>query len=474
MNEQAFIPSVDSLQHFTLAKCLDEKLNMLVRDEAGLANPLTISLVIPTKIDVVKETREYELIVMRHVLSECSQLVDLGYLDEIIVVDGSLNRRGESDYSVLKRVVETAFDELDLFQRQVKLILENKAIAINAKNGFFDFIVKVVHQFDPNISRVLDRFNLYDMTSFTAIPSGKGAALWLSVPITKGDVVCFVDSDIMNFSKEFVVALCHPLIQTWNDATSQINMVKACYKRFTVSLELEKKHYFGGRVTRLFIIPLLRVLAEEFPNIFGGFDSLKYPLSGEFTVRKEILEDIEFPNDYGIDFSMIKQIVNKSDFSSIYQVDLGIFHHLGQSSKGLDEMIIQITNQLLESLEEKVVLSKRQKKRIISEYVREVECMLPYYRRMVDEISEYISKELNVKISLAQFYSERIELERFQRFLVVFKEALINGSKAEWISLPPWAKLEEKVNLYAVRTMLRRRTNQSTFSRLKEAGLFYE
>ena len=87
MNEQAFISSIDSLQHFTLAKCLDEKLNMLVRDEAGLANPLTISLVIPTKIDVVRETREYELIVMRHVLSECSQLVDLGYIDEIIVVD---------------------------------------------------------------------------------------------------------------------------------------------------------------------------------------------------------------------------------------------------------------------------------------------------------------------------------------------------------------------------------------------------
>ena len=49
-----------SYKNFDLNDCLNKKLKTLIRDEADLRRPLVISLVIPTKIDVGRKTRELE------------------------------------------------------------------------------------------------------------------------------------------------------------------------------------------------------------------------------------------------------------------------------------------------------------------------------------------------------------------------------------------------------------------------------
>jgi len=90
-------------------------------------------------------------------LSECRKLIDLGYLDEILVIDASIDQNGEPDFTPLIKVVQTAFEELDLFKKQVCLLRENRAEAMNARRGFFDFIVRVVHQFDKNLFHVLEK-----------------------------------------------------------------------------------------------------------------------------------------------------------------------------------------------------------------------------------------------------------------------------------------------------------------------------
>ncbi|MBS7627112.1 hypothetical protein KEJ51_08820, partial [Candidatus Bathyarchaeota archaeon] len=258
-----------SYKRLNIPKCIDKKLETLVSDEADLRRPILISLVIPTKIDVGKRTRELEIEVLKRMLSECSKLVDLGYIDEIIIVDGSLDEQGKIDFSTLINVIETAYEELDLFRKQVGLIRENRSEAMHARRGFFDFIVRVIHQFDPNIFHVLKKFGVQEKAGLIDFPHGKGAALWLAVPISEGDVICFVDSDIINFQKEFVVALCNPIVEGLRGSGGRIVMTKACYNRLTFTYEAPKGTYtFGGRVTRLFAIPLLRVLTEEFPETF--------------------------------------------------------------------------------------------------------------------------------------------------------------------------------------------------------------
>ena len=112
-----------SYEEITLEEAVSLKLNTFVLDEANLNRPLSISLIIPTKIDIEdEETRKLEIKVLGEVLSECRKLVDLGYLDEIIVIDGSRNEQGEPSYAVLEKVVETAYEELGLFKEQIKLL----------------------------------------------------------------------------------------------------------------------------------------------------------------------------------------------------------------------------------------------------------------------------------------------------------------------------------------------------------------
>jgi len=460
-----------SCKELNAKACLDNKLNILVEDEFGLSRPLSVSLVIPTKIDVTKETRDVELNVMRLVMSECSKLVDLGYLDEIIVIDGSLDEKGNADFNVLERVVETAYDELDLFKRQVRLINENKAQALMARRGFFDFIVKAVHQSDPNIFYALKKFWLYNTAGFSRIPMGKGAALWLSIPLTAGDVICFVDSDIMNFTKEFVMALCHPIISSWHDPKSWIKMVKACYRRLTVSFEpLGRKYFFGGRVTRLFAIPMLTVLSRMYPKIFGGLDSLNYPLSGECAMQRELLERTSFPNDYSIEIAILRQVAKSAGFTQMAQMDLDFFRHIGQTTGGLEKMVVQITSYIIKILEEEgVEFSESVWKRILMGYADEVEKLLVEYEGLFNELSKSIAQDLQVKPS----YSKNVDIEIFQGFLKLLDKAFKRTLGAGQFVFPSWSEIGRKTNYFVVSTLLRRRGNQSTFSRLKDTGLFY-
>jgi hypothetical protein len=465
------IPYLGSFKSVDVVKCLNRKLDLMVKDEADLPRPALVSLVIPTKIDVVKGTRELELDAMRRVMSECSQLVDVGYIDEIVVIDASVDEGGKPVFDVLEKVVETAFDELDLFRRQVMLINEHRAMARTARRGFFDFVVKAVHQFDENIVHVLKMYSGFDLNFPTGIPAGKGAALWLTTPITQGDVICFTDSDIMNFSKEFVIALCNPIIESWHQGKEGFSMVKACYRRLTVGFDpIVRKYIFGGRVTRLLAVPLLRVLTRVFPEVFSGMDSLRYPLAGEFSIRKQLLESIHFPNDYSIEFSMLKQALRQVDRSSLGQVDLEVFHHIGQSPIGLEKMVKQIVNCLMKQLDEEgIKLSGADKMRILSEYMDEVCAQLPRYEEAFSGVQKSVSSELGMEVS----YSKETDINSYCRFLRILGEALGEDSLVRQLILPSWTEVAERVNYVAASSMLRRRANQSTFARLKGTKLFY-
>ena len=461
------VTCLGSYKGFSIEKCLDRKLNSFVRDEADLPRPLAISLVIPTKIDVGRKKREFELDVLKRVLSECSKLIDLGYLDEIVVIDGSLGKNGRADFSTLNKVVETAYEELDLFRRQVGLLKRNRAQAMDAERGSFDFIVRTVHQFDRNLFHVLEKFDVPRKMGLEAIPPGKGAALWLALPMTQGDILCFLDSDIMNFTREFAVSLCHPIVENMGNGGQSFAMIKAYYDRLTMTYESPCGAYtLGGRVTRLFTIPLLRILTEEFPEIFAGCNSVRYPLSGEFSARRDLLESIYFPSDYSVELSILNQSIRRLSPSAVAQVDLETFFHIGQPVRGLDAMVSQISNRILRTLEsEGIVLSRKQRERVILRYRQAALAMLPHYWQTFSKIQDKIS--LDGKLH----YSKATDLRRFRRFYRQFRTDFISGPDTDQLILPSWRELSSTINYFAVSSLLRRRSNQSTYKRLSRARL---
>ncbi|MBC7091724.1 MAG: hypothetical protein H5T50_07460 [Nitrososphaeria archaeon] len=467
MSDRRIIPP--SIKNVNLEKSIEVKLNSMVVDEIGLFRPVLISVVIPTKIDAGKKTRRKELKTLSKILEECSKLADLGYIDEIIVIDASVYGGGKPDYSVLTKVIKTAYLHLRLFRREVDLIASSKAESLHASKGFFNFFVKVVHQFDPIITKLLENKNVFKKLDVERVPSGKGAALWLSVPMCNGDIVCFIDSDIMNFKKEIVISLCNPLIKSINNKASPKTIFsKAYYKRLTLRYESEAREFvFGGRVTRLFIKPMLRILSNRYPDIFKGFDKINYPLSGENAIFKNILESLYFPCDYNIELSTLYQIIKKYSVESIAQVDLDLFYHIGQSVKGLHNMVSQLSIYLVKLLEENgITLSEDTINKLVNEYLNESKRWIEKYKLIYYKDIQPLSKGIKAPIH----YSESTERERVELFSSIFLESVKNRGYESKI-LPAWKEFMSQNDYILLSSLLKYRVNQFTYDRLIKADL---
>lgn len=81
-----------------------------------------------------------------------------------------------------------------------------------------------------------------------ALP-GKGEVLWRSLLVTSGEIICFIDADLKDFSADFVSGTVGPLL---TDPTVQF--VKAMYDR-----PFGDSAGQGGRVTELVARPLLNL-----------------------------------------------------------------------------------------------------------------------------------------------------------------------------------------------------------------------
>jgi glucosyl-3-phosphoglycerate synthase len=86
---------------------------------------------------------------------------------------------------------------------------------------------------------------------------GKGDAMWRALPVLRGEYVCFLDADSERFGAHFVCGLLGPLL-----CEPKIEFVKGFYRRpFRIGeLTLEDE---GGRVTELTARPLLKLFYPE-------------------------------------------------------------------------------------------------------------------------------------------------------------------------------------------------------------------
>ncbi|RAJ66964.1 glucosyl-3-phosphoglycerate synthase [Streptomyces sp. Amel2xB2] len=163
-----------------------------------------------------------------------------------------------------------------------------------------------------------------------ALP-GKGEVLWRSLLVTSGDVVCFVDADLEDFSADFVSGVVGPLL-----TDPRLRLVKAMYDR-----PLGDDPAGGGRVTELVARPLLNL---HWPQLAGFVQ----PLGGEYAARRSLLERLPFPVGYGVELGLLVDALHTAGLDALAQVDVGVRHHRHQSGQALGRMAaaIQHTAQL--------------------------------------------------------------------------------------------------------------------------------
>ncbi|MFJ8155310.1 glucosyl-3-phosphoglycerate synthase [Streptomyces sp. NPDC094468] len=153
-----------------------------------------------------------------------------------------------------------------------------------------------------------------------AVP-GKGEVLWRSLLVTTGDIVCFVDADLREFSSDFVTGIVGPLL-----TDPDVDLVKAMYDR-----PLAGSAGQGGRVTELMARPLLNM---HWPQLAGFVQ----PLGGEYAGRRSLLEQLPFPVGYGVELGMLVDALHLVGLDALAQVDVGVRKHRHQDGQALGRM----------------------------------------------------------------------------------------------------------------------------------------
>ena len=169
---------------------------------------------------------------------------------------------------------------------------------------------------------------------------GKGEALWRSLAATSGDIVVFVDSDLISPHPMFVPRLVGPLL-----TGDGIHLVKSFYRR---PLNVgdgsagggAERASGGGRVTELVARPLLAALRPE-------LGCMLQPLGGEYAASRELLTSLPFAPGYGVEIGLLVDTFDKLGLDAIAQVNLGVRAHRNRPLEELGAMSRQVIATLL-------------------------------------------------------------------------------------------------------------------------------
>ena len=173
---------------------------------------------------------------------------------------------------------------------------------------------------------------------------GKGENLWKAIYQCEGDILVYIDADIKNIHPRFVYGLVAPLIYR-----PEIHYVKAFYDRPLASSQGSRPSG-GGRVTEILIRPL-------FSLFFPELTALIQPLSGEYAVRRQVLDKIPFPIGYGVETSHLIDVYHSWGLQAIAQTDLDRRVHRNQHTRDLGKMAFGILQTFLKRLEALGILS---------------------------------------------------------------------------------------------------------------------
>jgi glucosyl-3-phosphoglycerate synthase len=162
---------------------------------------------------------------------------------------------------------------------------------------------------------------------------GKGEAMWKSLFVTRGDLLVFMDADLLDWDTHFVPGLLGPLL-----TRPEIALVKGFYERPLLGgtgPADESAAYEGGRVTELTARPLLGVLHPELAG-------LVQPLAGEWAVRRSLFASLSGPTGYAVETAALIDTARALGAGAIAQVDLGRRAHRHQALRDLGAMATQI------------------------------------------------------------------------------------------------------------------------------------
>lgn len=150
---------------------------------------------------------------------------------------------------------------------------------------------------------------------------GKGTSMLDGLWKAQNEIVLYLDGDIYNFDLNLIELMTQPLVN------NECDFVKG------------KFHRTAGRVTELTAKPLLKAF---FPEV----SQIEQPLGGIIAARKDLLKNVSFESDYGVDIGILIDVHQLG--ARIHEIDIGKIDHDHQPLSQLGHMSSQIVRVILD------------------------------------------------------------------------------------------------------------------------------
>lgn len=261
---------------------------------------------------------------------------------------------------------------------------------------------------------------------------GKGRNVWYCMGYVlasgRSESVALHDCDITTYSRDMLARLIYPV------AHPQFNyeFCKGFYARVA-----EGK--INGRVSRLLVTPLLRALKKVFgdSHYLEYMDSFRYPLAGEFSFRRDVLNDIRIPSDWGLEIVVLSEMHRNYSNNRLCQVDIAdVYDHkhqdlsLDDAKAGLSKMSIDITKALFRKL-------ATQGHTFNTETFRTLKAT--YFRIALDFVETYHNDAVMNGLHL-DIHGEEEAVEMFARNIMTAGEAFLTNPM-EKPFVPSWNRV---------------------------------
>jgi len=181
---------------------------------------------------------------------------------------------------------------------------------------------------------------------------GKGRNVWYCYGYVlasgRAESVALHDCDIVTYDRSMLARLIYPVA----NPAFNYEFAKGYYARVATQK-------LNGRVSRLLVTPLIRALKKVYGSLdyLEYLDSFRYPLSGEFSMRTDVLNDIRIPSDWGLEIGVLSEMKRNYSTNRICQVDIAdVYDHKHQplseedASRGLSKMSTDICKAIFRKL----------------------------------------------------------------------------------------------------------------------------
>ena len=273
----------------------------------------------------------------------------------------------------------------------------------------------------------------FDALGIAPNQAGKGRNVWYCMGYYlasgRGTSVALHDADVITYQREMLARLFYPVAHP------------------TFGYAFAKGYYFrsdgeklNGRVSRLMVAPLLhalRITLDHSDEYLEFLQSFRYPLAGEFAMHQNVVRNMRFPSDWGLEIGVLSELYRRYTPQRICQVDIaGAYDHKHQSvseddkSTGLHKMSIDIAKALFRKLAVDGEI-------LTPETFRTIKAS--YYRTALDHVDRYHNDSV-INGFTSHRHAEETMVELFAQAIMDAGDSFLNNPM-ETPFIASWARV---------------------------------